>query len=132
MRGDFAWLGYGFLGPPKAQSPLVSVLGSWGETTRDAVRNEKGWRRRRAPTRYPGTSTSLLGEGEKGWAGLGAAVALHHADGARQRLVEVGAQPIHGQRLEHCQPRRHGLDRGMHGVRGQEDLLPRMLNTGGP
>ena len=31
------------------------VLGSWGKTVRDAVRNKERWSRRRAPTQYPRT-----------------------------------------------------------------------------
>ena len=37
---------------------LGSVLGSWGNTMRDAVRNEERWKRRRTPTQDP--STDLL------------------------------------------------------------------------
>ena len=36
----------------------IIVLGSWGKTTRDAVRNEEWWERRHAPTQDPSTNTA--------------------------------------------------------------------------
>ena len=47
---DHVWQMDGFFaGPP---SP---VLGSWGKTMRDAVRNKERWERRRTPTQDPST-----------------------------------------------------------------------------
>ena len=39
--------------PSSAQ--LGSVLGSWGKTMRDAVKNKESWKRRRTPTQDPST-----------------------------------------------------------------------------
>ena len=42
---------------PSSQIPR-SVLGSWGKTIRDAVRNKEWWKRRHTPTRDPSTNKS--------------------------------------------------------------------------
>ena len=36
--------------------PCRSVLGSWGKTMRDAVRNKERWKGRRTPTQHPSTN----------------------------------------------------------------------------
>ena len=46
-------------GLPGSSGEGDHVLGSWGNTMRDAVRNKERWRRRRTPTQDPSTSLYL-------------------------------------------------------------------------
>ena len=46
------------VGAAAAAAGATLLLGSWGKSTRDAVRNKERWKRRRSPTQDPSTAAA--------------------------------------------------------------------------
>ena len=82
-----------------AAAKLGSVLGSWGETMRDAVRNTESWKGRRTPTQDPSTDVPEVCAAVRARAGARPCAVTprgHSAHRANQATEALGCQGYGG------------------------------------